>query len=38
MRGTPDDGSDPTTVKITCDGTVTRLDGVEVIVERSDLC
>jgi hypothetical protein len=25
-------------VKITWDGSVTRLDGLEVIVERSDLC
>ena len=38
VRGTPDDGSEPTTVKITWDGSVTRLDGLEVIVERSDLC
>jgi hypothetical protein len=38
VRGTPDDGSDPTTVKITWDGSVTRLDGLEVIVQRSDLC
>ena len=38
VRGTPDDGSKPTTVKITWDGSVTRLDGLEVIVERSDLC
>jgi hypothetical protein len=38
VRGRPDDGSDPTTVKITWDGSVTRLDGLEVIVERSDLC
>lgn len=38
LRGKPDDGSDPTTVKITWDGSVTRLDGLEVIVERSDLC
>jgi hypothetical protein len=38
VRGKPDDGSDPTTVKISWDGSVTRLDGLEVIVERSDLC
>jgi hypothetical protein len=38
VRATPDDGSDPTTIKLTWDGSVTRLDGLEVIVERSDLC
>jgi hypothetical protein len=38
LRGRPDDGSDPTTIKITWDGSVTRLDGAEVFVERSDLC
>ena len=38
VRGTPDDGSDPTTVRISWDGSVTRLDGLEVIVQRSDLC
>jgi hypothetical protein len=38
VRGRPDDGSDPTTVKISWDGSVTRLDGFEVIVQRSDVC
>ena len=38
VRGRPDDGGDPVTIKITFDGEVTRVDGVEVIVERSDLC
>jgi hypothetical protein len=38
VRGMPDDGSAPTTVKITFDGSTTRLDGAAVIVERSDLC
>jgi hypothetical protein len=38
VRGRPEDGSDATTIKITWDGSVTRLDGLEVIVERSDLC
>jgi hypothetical protein len=38
VRGTPDDGSAPTTVKIRFDGSVTRIDGVEVTVEPSDLC
>ncbi len=38
VKGTPDDGTAPTTVKITFDGSVTRVDGLEVIVERSDLC
>ena len=38
VRGTTDDGGDPVTVKITFDGEVTRVDGLEVIVERSDLC
>jgi hypothetical protein len=38
VRGRPDDGSPPSTVKITFDGEVTRLDGAEVIVQRSDVC
>jgi hypothetical protein len=38
VRGTPDDGSPPTTIRITFDGNVTRVDGSEVIVEASDLC
>ena len=38
VRGTPDDGSPPTTIRITFDGSVTRVDGSAVIVEASDLC
>jgi hypothetical protein len=38
VRGTPDDGSAATTVKISFDGGVTKIDGLEVIVEASDLC
>ena len=38
VRGTPDDGSPPTTIKVTFDGSETRLDGSVVIVERSDVC
>lgn len=38
VRGRPDDGGDPVTIKITFDGDVTRVDGLEVIVQRSDLC
>jgi hypothetical protein len=37
VRGRPD-GGEPVTIKITFDGSVTRVDGLEVIVERSDLC
>jgi hypothetical protein len=38
VRGRPDDGGDPYTVKITYDGSVTRIDGLEVIVDTSDVC
>ena len=38
VRGRPDDGTAATTIRITFDGSVTRVDGLEVIVERSDVC
>jgi hypothetical protein len=38
VRGTPEDGSPPTTIRITFDGSVTRVDGSAVIVGASDLC
>ena len=38
VRGTPDDGSAATTIRISFAGGVTRIDGLEVIVEASDLC
>ena len=38
VRGTPDDGSTPLTVKIRADDGVVRVDGNPVIVQRSDLC
>jgi hypothetical protein len=38
VRGTPDDGSAAITVKITFDGSETRVDGNPVIVQQSDLC
>ena len=38
VRGTPDDGSPVITLKITFDGSETRINGGAVIVQRSDLC
>jgi hypothetical protein len=38
LRGTPDDGSPATTIKLTFDRSEARIDGNVVIVERSDLC
>jgi hypothetical protein len=38
LRGTPDDGSPAITLKVTFDGSETRVDGAAVIVQRSDLC
>jgi hypothetical protein len=38
VRGTPDDGSPPLTVRITSDGTTVHVDGAPVIFQRSDVC
>jgi len=38
LRGTPDDGSPATTIRLTFDRSEARIDGSVVIVERSDLC
>lgn len=38
VRGTPDDGSARTTITITFDGQVARVDGLEATVQRSDQC
>lgn len=38
VRGTPDDGSASITIKVTFDGSETRIDGNLVIVQQSDLC
>jgi hypothetical protein len=38
VKGTPDDGSAPTTVKITWNPSKAQIDGNDVIVQQSDLC
>jgi hypothetical protein len=38
VRGTPEDGSGPITVRFRTNGKRTTIDGRPVIVERSDLC
>ena len=38
VRGTPDDGSPALTVTVTVRGSVVRVDGALVAVQRSDLC
>jgi len=38
VRGTPDDGSPATTVKVTWNPSKAQLDGNDVIVDSSDLC